>query len=51
MVDLNLGQCEAVSGGLIMQAIAVCVFLTQGGYRAAVDFTSGAIEGFVEAGK
>lgn len=51
MVELNLEQCEAASGGFILQAIAVCVFMTQGGYRAAIDFTSGAIEGFVEAGK
>lgn len=51
MVELNLEQCEAASGGFFLQAMALVVFMTQGGYRAAIDFTSGAIEGFVEAGK
>jgi hypothetical protein len=51
MVELSVEQCEAASGGFIMSAIAISVFLTQGGYRAAVDFTSGAIEGFMEAGQ
>lgn len=51
MIDLNLEHCEQVSGGFLLQALAVVIFLTQGGYRASIDFTSGAIEGFVEAGE
>ena len=50
MVDLKLEQCEAVSGGFVMEVIAITMFMCGGGYRGAVDFTSGAIEGFMEAG-
>ena len=50
MVDLKLEQCEAVSGGFVMEAIAITMFMCGGGYRGAVDFTSGAIDGFMEAG-
>lgn len=50
MLELTNEQCEDASGGVV-GALAVVAWLTQGGYRAAVDFTSGAIEGFVEAGQ
>jgi bacteriocin-like protein len=49
MQILNNEQLNAVSGGggAILGVIAVIVFFSSGGYENAVDFTSGAIEGFV----
>lgn len=49
MIELSATQCEETSGGLIA-VLSVLTFMSMGGYRAAVDFTSGAIEGFAEAG-
>lgn len=52
MIDLNLQQIEQVAGGNpILVLIAAAGFFALGGYRASIDFTSGFIEGFVEAGK
>lgn len=50
MIELTSAQCEEAGGGIV-GVLAMITFLSMGGYRAAIDFTSGAIEGFVEAGK
>jgi len=52
MVDLTVQQIDSVAGGNpILVFIAVAGFFALGGYEASIDFTSGMIEGFVEAGK
>jgi len=50
MIELTSEQCDEAGGGLVA-VLAVITFLSMGGYRAAIDFTSGAIEGFVEGSK
>lgn len=48
MQTLNDEQLYAVSGGNpILGVIGVIVFFSSGGYENAVNFTSGAIEGFL----
>lgn len=50
MIDLTVQQIDNVAGGNpLLALIAVAGFFSMGGYEASVEFTSGAIEGFMEA--
>lgn len=52
MLDLTTDQMEVVVGGNpAVTAIAIVGFFVMGGYEASVDFTSGMIEGFMDAAK
>lgn len=50
MRELIFDEVNEVDGGVI-RAIAIAGYFALGGYAATVDFVSGAIEGFVEAGE